>query len=108
MIYLFVYQLRDILEEFFCLEQQCTKYEKIIGNTFYFVTKNSCTASASCLIQEITALKDAGEAKIQNMVALGEALMTNEKNKKPVVQQTISELQNKWESTCQLATEYRR
>uniref|UniRef100_A0A663F6D7 Spectrin repeat containing nuclear envelope protein 2 n=1 Tax=Aquila chrysaetos chrysaetos TaxID=223781 RepID=A0A663F6D7_AQUCH len=58
-------------------------------------------------IKEITALKDAGEAKIQNMVALGETLMRNEKNKKAVVQQTISELQNKWESTCQLATECR-
>ncbi|XP_075568151.1 nesprin-2 [Pelecanus crispus] len=58
-------------------------------------------------IKEITALKDAGEAKIQNMVALGETLMRNEKIKKPVVQQTISELQNQWESTCQLASEYR-
>ncbi|XP_075359887.1 nesprin-2 isoform X2 [Mycteria americana] len=59
-------------------------------------------------IKEITALKDAGEAKIQNVVALGETLMRNEKIKKPVVQQTISELQNQWESTCRLATEYRR
>lgn len=104
-------QLCSILEgDFFCLEQHSTKYEQIIGNTFYFVPQNSCgcTASASCLIQEITALKDAGEAKIQNMVALGETLMRNEKNKKPMVQQTISELQHKWESTCQLATEYRR
>ncbi|XP_075359888.1 nesprin-2 isoform X3 [Mycteria americana] len=58
-------------------------------------------------IKEITALKDAGEAKIQNVVALGETLMRNEKIKKPVVQQTISELQNQWESTCRLATEYR-
>ncbi|KAM9013927.1 nesprin-2 [Ara ararauna] len=58
-------------------------------------------------VKEITALKDAGEAKIQNMVALGETLMRNEKKKKPAVQQTISELQHKWESACQLATEYR-
>ncbi|KAM6130878.1 nesprin-2 [Pterocles gutturalis] len=58
-------------------------------------------------IKEITALKDAGEAKIQNMVALGETLMRNEKTKKPEVQQTISELQNEWESTCRLASEYR-
>ncbi|XP_010138785.1 PREDICTED: nesprin-2-like, partial [Buceros rhinoceros silvestris] len=58
-------------------------------------------------VKEITALKDAVETKIQNMVALGETLMRNEKNKKPVVQQTISELQNKWESTCRLATECR-
>ncbi|XP_054681925.1 nesprin-2 isoform X1 [Grus americana] len=58
-------------------------------------------------IKEITALKDAGEAKIQNMVALGETLLRNEEKKKPVVQQTISELQNQWESTCRLATEYR-
>lgn len=84
--------------------------KKIIGNTFYSVPKNSCicTPSASCLIQEITALKDAGEAKMQNIIALGETLMRNEKTKKPVVQQTISELQNQWESTCWLATEYRR
>ncbi|KAM9290997.1 nesprin-2 [Morus bassanus] len=58
-------------------------------------------------MKEITALKDAGEAKIQTMVALGETLMRNEKIKKPVVQQTISELQNQWESTCRLAAEYR-
>uniref|UniRef100_A0A8C4V3B0 Spectrin repeat containing nuclear envelope protein 2 n=1 Tax=Falco tinnunculus TaxID=100819 RepID=A0A8C4V3B0_FALTI len=51
-------------------------------------------------IKEITALRDAGEAKIQKMVALGETLMKNEKSRKPVVQQTISELQNKWESIC--------
>uniref|UniRef100_A0A8B9G878 Spectrin repeat containing nuclear envelope protein 2 n=1 Tax=Amazona collaria TaxID=241587 RepID=A0A8B9G878_9PSIT len=46
-------------------------------------------------VKEITALKDAGEAKIQNMVALGETLMRNEKAKNPTVQQTISELQHK-------------
>uniref|UniRef100_A0A8C4XU42 Spectrin repeat containing nuclear envelope protein 2 n=1 Tax=Falco tinnunculus TaxID=100819 RepID=A0A8C4XU42_FALTI len=42
-------------------------------------------------IKEITALRDAGEAKIQKMVALGETLMKNEKSRKPVVQQTISD-----------------
>ncbi|XP_065694805.1 nesprin-2 isoform X2 [Patagioenas fasciata] len=56
-------------------------------------------------IKEITALREAGGAKIQKMVALGETLMGDEKNKKPLVQQTVSELQNKWESTCRLATE---
>ncbi|NXX79168.1 SYNE2 protein, partial [Urocolius indicus] len=56
-------------------------------------------------IQEITALKDAGETKIQNMVALGRTLMRNEEDKKPMVQQAISELENKWESICQLAAE---
>ncbi|NXC37840.1 SYNE2 protein, partial [Penelope pileata] len=58
-------------------------------------------------IKEITALKDAGDAKIQNMVALGETLIRNEKSKNPEVQQTISELQNQWERTCQLAPAYR-
>ncbi|XP_065491707.1 nesprin-2 isoform X2 [Caloenas nicobarica] len=57
-------------------------------------------------IKEITALREAGGAKIQKVVALGETLMRDEKSKKPLVQQTISELQNKWESTCQLATEH--
>lgn len=88
------------------------RMKDFIGNTFYSVTRNSfictATASASCLIQEITALKNAGDVKIQSMVALGETLMRNEKIKKPEVQQTISELKNQWESTCQLATEYRR
>lgn len=37
MVYPFMYQLCDILEgEFFCLVQQCTKYETIIGNAFLF------------------------------------------------------------------------
>ncbi|XP_064368021.1 nesprin-2 isoform X2 [Dromaius novaehollandiae] len=57
-------------------------------------------------IKEMTALKDGAEAKIQNMVAVGETLMRNEKIEKPVVEQTISELQNQWENTLQLATEY--
>ncbi|XP_061854786.1 nesprin-2 isoform X2 [Colius striatus] len=56
-------------------------------------------------IKEITALKDAGETKIKNVVALGKTLMRNEEDKKPMVQQAISELQNKWESICQLAME---
>ncbi|KAI1237534.1 Nesprin-2, partial [Lamprotornis superbus] len=57
-------------------------------------------------IKEITSLRDKGEAKIQSMVALGETILRNEKNKKPEVQQTISELQKKWENICELATEY--
>uniref|UniRef100_A0A8U8C3E0 Uncharacterized protein n=1 Tax=Geospiza parvula TaxID=87175 RepID=A0A8U8C3E0_GEOPR len=57
-------------------------------------------------IKEITSLRDEGEAKIQSMVALGDTVLRNEKNKKPEVQQTISELQKKWEKLCQLATEY--
>lgn len=104
-------QLCNILEEdFCCLKQQCEKSEKNNGNTFYFVIKNSsiCTASASCLIQEITSLRDEAEAKIQSMVALGETILRNEKNKKPEVQQAISDLQKKWENICQLATECTR
>ncbi|XP_021259550.1 nesprin-2 isoform X6 [Numida meleagris] len=58
-------------------------------------------------IKEITALKDAGDVKIQNIVPLGEMLIRNDKTKKPEVQQTVSELQNQWEKTCQLATAYR-
>uniref|UniRef100_A0A8C3V6R4 Nesprin-2 n=1 Tax=Catharus ustulatus TaxID=91951 RepID=A0A8C3V6R4_CATUS len=57
-------------------------------------------------IKEITSLRDEGEVKMQSMVALGETLLRNEKNKKPEVQQTISELQKKWENLCQLAIEY--
>ncbi|OXB54356.1 hypothetical protein ASZ78_006237 [Callipepla squamata] len=59
-------------------------------------------------IKEIKALKDAGDAKIQNIVPLVETLIRNDKIKKPDVQQTVSELQNQWERTCQLATVCRR
>uniref|UniRef100_A0A8C2T2D1 Spectrin repeat containing nuclear envelope protein 2 n=1 Tax=Coturnix japonica TaxID=93934 RepID=A0A8C2T2D1_COTJA len=55
-------------------------------------------------IKEIIALKDAGDAKIQNIVPLGETLIRNDKIKKPEVQQTVSDLQNQWERTCQLVT----
>lgn len=111
MIYPFMCQLCNILEEdFCCLEQQCEKYEKNNGNTFYFVTKNSCicTTSASCLIQEITALRDEGEAKRKCMhfLALKEVILRNEK--KQEIRQTVTELQKKWEDVCQLATEYSR
>ncbi|XP_010221465.1 PREDICTED: nesprin-2 [Tinamus guttatus] len=57
-------------------------------------------------IKEIIGLRDGGEAKIQNMVTLGETLVRNEKIAKPVFEQTISELQNQWESALQLAREY--
>ncbi|XP_065605086.1 nesprin-2 isoform X2 [Cyrtonyx montezumae] len=59
-------------------------------------------------IKEIKALKDAGDAKIQNILPLVEMLIRNDKIKKPDVQQTVSELQNQWERTCQLATACRR
>uniref|UniRef100_G1NLB5 Spectrin repeat containing nuclear envelope protein 2 n=1 Tax=Meleagris gallopavo TaxID=9103 RepID=G1NLB5_MELGA len=58
-------------------------------------------------IKEIMALKDAGDAKIQNIVSVGEMLIRNDKIKKPEIQQTVSDLQNQWERTCQLATAYR-
>lgn len=103
-------QLCNILEEdFCCLEQQCEKYEKNNGNTFYFVTKNSCICTASsCLIQEITALRDEGEAKRKCMyfLALKEVILRNEK--KQEIRQTVTELQKRWEDVCQLATEYSR
>ncbi|XP_009990126.1 PREDICTED: nesprin-2-like, partial [Tauraco erythrolophus] len=70
------------------------KFEEAVNN---LISQESELASDEKInqIKEITALKDAGEAKIQNMVALGETLLRNEKNKKP------------WESICRLAAEYR-
>ncbi|KAM8807307.1 nesprin-2 [Eudromia elegans] len=57
-------------------------------------------------IKEIIGLRDVGEAKIRNMVTVGETLMRNEKIEKPLVEQTISGLQSQWESALRLATEY--
>lgn len=61
-----------------------------------------------CLMQEIIVCKEEGEAKIQNLVALGEILMSMEGTKETAIQQTISELQNQWECTLHLATKYLR
>ncbi|XP_063189611.1 nesprin-2 isoform X1 [Chroicocephalus ridibundus] len=80
------------------------KLEEAVNN---LSSQESELPSDERINQEITALKDAGEDKLQNMVALGESLMKTEKNKKSVIQQIISELQNQWESTCRLATEYK-
>lgn len=85
-----------------------SRVKDFVGNTFYSVTQDCCVCTPSCLIQEIMALKDAGDAKIQNIVPAGEMLMRNDKIKEPEIQQTLSDLQNQWERICQLATAYRR
>uniref|UniRef100_A0A8C4VGV8 Spectrin repeat containing nuclear envelope protein 2 n=1 Tax=Gopherus evgoodei TaxID=1825980 RepID=A0A8C4VGV8_9SAUR len=55
-------------------------------------------------IKEIVFLKDKGDAKMQNIRALGKILST-EGVKDPAIQQTISDLQNQWEYTVHLTTE---
>ncbi|XP_074986041.1 nesprin-2 isoform X2 [Caretta caretta] len=57
-------------------------------------------------IKEIVFLKDKGDVKMQNIIALGETLTSTEGVKDPAVQQTISDLQNQWECTIHLVTEY--
>ncbi|XP_039390571.1 nesprin-2 isoform X4 [Mauremys reevesii] len=57
-------------------------------------------------IKEIVFLKDKGDAKMQNIIALGKILTSTEGVKDPAIQQTISDLQNQWECTVHLATEY--
>ncbi|XP_034623710.1 nesprin-2 isoform X2 [Trachemys scripta elegans] len=57
-------------------------------------------------IKEIVFLKDKGDAKMQNIIALGKILTSIEGVKDPTIQQTISDLQNQWECTVHLATEY--
>ncbi|XP_074921846.1 nesprin-2 [Chelonoidis abingdonii] len=57
-------------------------------------------------IKEIVFLKDKGDAKMQNIRALGKILTSTEGVKDPAIQQTISDLQNRWECTVHLATEY--
>uniref|UniRef100_A0A674JUY9 Spectrin repeat containing nuclear envelope protein 2 n=1 Tax=Terrapene triunguis TaxID=2587831 RepID=A0A674JUY9_9SAUR len=57
-------------------------------------------------IKEIVFLKDKGDAKMQNIIALGKILTSIEGVKDPAIQQTISDLQNQWECTVHLATEY--
>ncbi|XP_074852445.1 nesprin-2 isoform X5 [Carettochelys insculpta] len=57
-------------------------------------------------IKEIIFLKDEGDAKMQNIIALGKILMNTERAKDCAIQQAISDLQNQWECTVDLATEY--
>ncbi|XP_075782511.1 nesprin-2 isoform X2 [Pelodiscus sinensis] len=57
-------------------------------------------------IKEIIVLKDDGDSKMQNIIALGKILMNMEGATDCAIQQTISDLQNQWECTVDLATEY--
>uniref|UniRef100_A0A8C3T368 Spectrin repeat containing nuclear envelope protein 2 n=1 Tax=Chelydra serpentina TaxID=8475 RepID=A0A8C3T368_CHESE len=57
-------------------------------------------------IKEIVLHKDKGDAKMQNIIALGEILTSTEEVKDPAIQQTVYDLQNQWECTIHLVTEY--
>ncbi|KAJ6658015.1 hypothetical protein lerEdw1_001674 [Lerista edwardsae] len=59
-------------------------------------------------VKEIISLKEEGDAKLQNIVALGELLKSNDGNKNLATQQMVSDIRNQWECTIHLATEYLR
>ncbi|KAH0620304.1 hypothetical protein JD844_020517 [Phrynosoma platyrhinos] len=61
-----------------------------------------------CQIKEIVLLKEEGNAKIQNIIALGENVKSAGGSKTQAIQQMVSGVQNQWESTIQLAAEYLR
>ncbi|XP_042310386.1 nesprin-2 isoform X2 [Sceloporus undulatus] len=61
-----------------------------------------------CQIKEIMLLKEEGNAKIQNIIALGENVKSAGGSKTQAIQQMVSDVQNQWESTIQLAAEYLR
>ncbi|XP_062974204.1 nesprin-2-like [Elgaria multicarinata webbii] len=61
-----------------------------------------------CQIKEIVLLKDEGDAKLQNLTALGDHLKSDDGSKNLAVQQMVSDVRNQWECTIQLATDYLR
>nr|XP_060611126.1 nesprin-2 [Anolis sagrei ordinatus] len=56
-------------------------------------------------IKEIVLLKEEGNAKLENVAALGENVKGASGNKNEAIQQMLSDVQNQWESTIRLATE---
>ncbi|XP_067324598.1 nesprin-2 [Anolis sagrei] len=56
-------------------------------------------------IKEIVLLKEEGNAKLENVAALGENVKSASGNKNEAIQQMLSDVQNQWESTIRLATE---
>ncbi|XP_066485712.1 nesprin-2 isoform X2 [Tiliqua scincoides] len=60
-------------------------------------------------VKEIISLKEEGDAKLQNIVALGEHLKSDDDgNKNLATQQMVSDIRNQWECTIHLAAEYLR
>ncbi|KAF7251485.1 Nesprin-2, partial [Varanus komodoensis] len=58
-----------------------------------------------CQMKEIALLKDEGDAKLQNIAALGEHLKSLDGSKNPAIQQKVSDVQNEWDCTFQLAAD---
>ncbi|XP_053143373.1 nesprin-2 isoform X2 [Hemicordylus capensis] len=59
-------------------------------------------------IKEVVLLKDEGDAKLQNIAALGEHLRRDDGSKNLALQQMVSDIRNQWECTINLATDYLR
>ncbi|XP_060127420.1 nesprin-2 isoform X2 [Zootoca vivipara] len=59
-------------------------------------------------IKEILQLKEEGDAKLQNIVCLGEHVKRNNGSKNLAVERMISDVRNQWESTIQMARGYLR
>ncbi|XP_062823576.1 nesprin-2 [Anolis carolinensis] len=58
-----------------------------------------------CQLKEIVLLKEEGNAKLENVAALGENVKSASGSNNEAVQQMLSDVQNQWESTIHLATE---
>uniref|UniRef100_A0A670I6Q1 Spectrin repeat containing nuclear envelope protein 2 n=1 Tax=Podarcis muralis TaxID=64176 RepID=A0A670I6Q1_PODMU len=59
-------------------------------------------------IKEILQLKEEGDAKLQNIVCLGEHVKSKNGSKNLAVERMISDVRNQWESTIQMARGYLR
>ncbi|XP_054826558.1 nesprin-2-like isoform X2 [Eublepharis macularius] len=113
--------VRKNIGAFQALSAEEKNFEELAQSTFLWVqkVKDSVFGLRSeeakipleerlCQIKEIVSLKDEGDAKLQNVTALGEHLKTSDRSKALAVQQMASDIRNQWEGAIHLATEYLR
>ncbi|KAG8126585.1 hypothetical protein E2320_021836, partial [Naja naja] len=103
------------VSEVYCVERK--HFEELVRNMFCWVEilKNpvlemSAKESEISLeerlfkIQEIALLKEEGNAKLQTIIAVGEHLKCDNKSKNVAIEQIVSDVQEKWDSTIHLNT----
>ncbi|XP_070798547.1 nesprin-2 [Pituophis catenifer annectens] len=99
--------------EMYCVERK--HFEELVRNMFCWVEilkkpllEMSAEESEISLeerllkIQEITLLQEEGNAKLQTIIAVGEHLKCDDKSKNLAIEQIISDVQKKWDSTIHL------
>ncbi|KAM3852614.1 nesprin-2 isoform 7-T7 [Vipera latastei] len=101
------------VSEMYCVKRK--HFEELVRNMFCWlenlkkpILEMSAEESEISLekrlfkIQEIALLKEEGNAKLQTIIAVGEHLKCDDNSKNLAIQQIVSDVQKKWDSTIHL------